>query len=91
MPAQHFVPTFASAMHASSKTQAQALRVIALSGDEPAEKDWQTRAAAALLIGAEWAGEPCTPAEVAQATGVPEKKVAEHYAALANRMRRWAP
>ena len=87
MPAQHFVPSFANAIHASSRTQANALRALALAGDEPNEQVWKDRAAAALLLGAEWAGEPKSHAEVAKAAGVTEKAVAQHYQMLADRLK----
>lgn len=91
MPAQHFVPSFANALQASSRTQAHALRALALCPDETVEREWRPRAAAAILLGAEWAGEPRTPGEVAQAAGVPEKAVSQHYQQMADRLRKFAP
>jgi transcription initiation factor TFIIIB Brf1 subunit/transcription initiation factor TFIIB len=87
MPAQHFVPSFANAIHASSRAQANALRALALAGEETVENEWKPRAAAALLLGSEWAGEERTRAELAKAAGVNEKAVAQHYQALADRLR----
>jgi transcription initiation factor TFIIIB Brf1 subunit/transcription initiation factor TFIIB len=87
MPSQHFVPKFATTVRASSRTQANALKALALAGVEPAEPEWRSQAAAALLIGAMWAGEKHTEAELAEAAGVPEKAVAKHYADLAERLK----
>lgn len=87
MPAQHFVPKFATAVHASPRTQANALKALALAGNDPAEPEWKSRAAAALLLGAQWAGEKHTEADIARATGVPEQAVAKQYAIMAERLK----
>lgn len=91
MPAQHFVPSFANAMHASSRTQANALRALALSGEEGPQTEWRERAAAALLLGAEWAGEKWNKADLARVAGAQEGAVAKHYAAMAEKLRHIAP
>lgn len=87
MPSQHFVPRFAQALHASSRVQANALTALALAGDEPSEAEWKARAAAALVIGAKWSGDNWSNAQVAQATGVPEKVVAQQYQKLADTLK----
>ncbi|HUR69112.1 MAG TPA: hypothetical protein VM370_07680 [Candidatus Thermoplasmatota archaeon] len=91
MPAQHFVPGLATAVNASSRAQANALKALALSGDDAGEKEWRDRAAAALVLGAHWAGEAQTPATLAKAAGVQEQAVAKHYAILADRLKSMAP
>jgi transcription initiation factor TFIIIB Brf1 subunit/transcription initiation factor TFIIB len=88
MPSQHFVPGFATALHASSRAQANALKALAIAGGATTEKDWKPEAAAALLIGAQWAGEKWTEKDVAKAAGVPEQAVAKHYAMMAEKLKR---
>lgn len=87
MPAQHFVPKLANAINASPRTQANALETLAISGIEPVEADWRPHAAAALLIGAQLAGEKHSQIQVANAAGVPEEAVAKQFAILAQRMK----
>jgi transcription initiation factor TFIIIB Brf1 subunit/transcription initiation factor TFIIB len=91
MPAQHYVPGFAHALHASSRAQANALRALAIAGGNTNEKEWKPEAAAALLLGAHWAGEKWTEADVAKAAGVPAQAVAKHYAVMAERLKGVAP
>lgn len=83
MPAQHFVPRFATAIQASPRVQANALRALALAPEEHSPTEWAPRAAAALLLGASWEGVDANGAAVARATGVTEEAVAKHYATLA--------
>ena len=91
MPAQHFVPSFANALHLSSRAQANALKALALSAETPKDTEWGPRAAAAVILGAEWAGESCDPSDAARAAHLPEEKVAQHYARLAAELKRHAP
>lgn len=89
MPAEHFVPRFAKDLQASPRVQANALKALALTNEKTPETEWRTIAAAALMIGADWAGEEWNEAQVAKATGVPEKSVAKHYADLAEKLRKF--
>lgn len=91
MPAQHLVPSFATALNVSSRAQANALKALAFASEETPQAEWGPRAAAALILGAKWAGETLDPAEAARATHLPEEKVAKHYQAMAEQLKRLAP
>ena len=91
MPAQHLVPAFAQALQLSPRAQAHALRALALDKDDAQPKDWNTKAAAALMLGAAWAGESCDNADLAREARVPETLVAKQYEAMAQRLKGLAP
>jgi transcription initiation factor TFIIIB Brf1 subunit/transcription initiation factor TFIIB len=91
MPAQHLVPAFAEALQLSPRAQANALRALALDAEEAKEKDWNGKAAAALLLGARWAGERCDEGELARQARVPEATVAKQLEAMAQRLSNVAP
>lgn len=91
MPAQHLVPAFAHALQLSSRAQANALRALALDGEDAKEKDWNGKAAAALLLGARWAGERCDEEELARQARVPEATMAKQLEAMARRLKQHAP
>ena len=91
MPAQHLVPAFANALHLSPRTQANALRALALDGEETKQQDWNAKAAAALLLGATWAGETVPKDRLAHEARVPEKAIAQQFQAMADRLKKHAP
>lgn len=83
MPAEHFVPRFANTLHASPRVQANALKALAMAAPKIPETEWRELAAAALIVGADWAGEDWNEADVARQVGVKEQTVAKHYEQLA--------
>lgn len=91
MPAQHYVPRFAAALHVSPRVQANALHALSVAPEEPTPAEWAPRAAAALLLGASWEGPTPTQSEVARVTGTTEEAVAKHYANLAAWLKKAQP
>lgn len=91
MPAQHLVPAYAQALQLSSRAQAHALRALALDKEDAHANDWNSKAAAALLLGASWAGEPCDKGELAREARVPEQSVAKQFEAMVQRLKPFAP
>lgn len=82
MPAQQYVPSFATTLRASPAVEEAAFRALSMTKHESVESEWAPLAAAALVLGSTWAGENWTEEEVARAVGLPESQVVRQLAKL---------